>query len=891
MSLPVKTVLVDRTNIEILPSICAEIALATFVGIDCETHDDNRHEGLNILCKYDPETRHKKRGKLVFDMRRIVMTGFSIYPEGGDTAWYFNLGHSDVENRLTFDEVRCVLDAKAPGGVWLSHNSPFELTVFKSCHDYQLENIVCTMQLSVTCFGDDEYDHDTFAITGLGGIEKLMPSMIRASAQQKPGERISGELLELVNTVTAKESTSAHNYNGWVDEIAYGHGLKDLVRVFFQHQMHTFSETLGNEPHMGRLTGAQASDYGAEDAYWVVPLFRHLLTYMIQHSPDAFDTFFNQENPMGQVFSDIWQGGMRVNLTAIASRRELERAQYATHLRNLRAAMRDLGGFTPEPNAMLLERQPKWYGGIKFLRYRKKITDFIDLEDVDDDYEECRTVSSAVSNAWAKERDGVEVDSSKLLSITHYMPVRTILYDLIGAKAVYSKGELQSDGECRARIKGVYENLTDSRSQAIVRVLDLLTALTSVEQTMKLYLTPYMLLTDPETQRMYPVANSLLNSRRMALSSPNGNQLAKRGESTYVRGFFKADEDDQLIVSLDWSAVELVIIGELSKDPEFKRAFGQLPHQDMHSGAAADILRVEMPWMDEDKFKSLRQFTKVNDFLDNYSLRPEDAHRLFTNLKGEAIENPSKARSYWRVELGKTSNFGYWYSGFLSDVGERMGWSMDQMVQATDLYRSRFQVAEDWRVETIHGGQLNGWVQLPDGHRRHRFEATPEWADTFRSKWPQDDLLRPAVSEIIKRIQRRANNQLVNSLVQGTCATLLKRSVLGINAEIKSAGWKARLMMPNHDEGVFSVHWREVPEFINMAYGIMTNHPDLFPTLKLDASPAVGRTFEPWSAKAPFGQVELFEAPHAPFITAGREGERLNDNEVLAVCEYLREAA
>jgi DNA polymerase I-like protein with 3'-5' exonuclease and polymerase domains len=918
MTLPITTVLVDRRNFDdLLPSIIDAVRSVSFCGLDCETEDDARHEGLNILCKYDETTRHKKRGKLVFDMRRIVMCGFSIFPEGGDTAWYFNLAHADVENRLTWEEVKPILDAKPANASWLCHNAPFELTVFKSCHGYELHDVICTMQLSVTAFGDDEYDLTTFKAAGLGAMEKMVYPLIKASRVHRRGEAIKGELLELINNITSKESTSAHNINGWIDEMAYGHGLKDLVRVFFAHKMGTFAETLGEEPHMGRLTGEQVAEYGAEDAYWVVPLFRHLLGYIAQHSPDAFGAFFDTENPMAQVFSDIWLGGMRVNSDAIFSRREVERAQYAAHLRDLRAAMRELGSFSAEPVAWLAEKQPKWYGDGKHARYREKISSWVDQDDTEDDYEECLRVSSAVSNAWADERK-LKRKTDTLLSITHYMPVRTIIYDLIGAKGVYLKGDLQSDGECRAKIKAYYEGLVaeapteiegrvhwgadpdqaptpvtglTSRNQAVVRVLELLTALTSVEQRMKLYLTPYLLLTDPETQRMYPVANSLLNSRRIALSSPNGNQLAKRGESTYVRGFFLGDTDDHLIVSLDWSAIELVIIGEMSGDPGFFKAFGQLPHDDMHAGTAADILKVEMPWMDEEKFKSLREFTKVNDFLDRWSLQPEDAERLFTNLKGEPIIDPGKARGYWRTEIGKGANFNYWFSGFLTTVGERMGWSMEQTSQATSLYRDRFSVAEDWRVDTIHHGQRYGWVQLPDGHRRHKYEAMYEWAEYFRAKWPNDEDLQPAINEVIKRVQRRANNQLVNSLVQGTCATLLKRSILRTKTKLKAEGWtdnEARLMMPNHDEMVFSVKWNMVPEFIAIARGVMIDHTDLFPTLKLDATPAVGRTFEPWSAKAPFGQVELFEAPEASFITPGRQGERLTDDEVREVCQFLR---
>jgi DNA polymerase I-like protein with 3'-5' exonuclease and polymerase domains len=137
------------------------------------------------------------------------------------------------------------------------------------------------------------------------------------------------------------------------------------------------------------------------------------------------------------------------------------------------------------------------------------------------------------------------------------------------------------------------------RSKIAIRtaaaVVDSINTLAQIEQRMKLYLTPYSQLMDPETGRMYPTVNVHAGNTAHGCSTPNGMQLAKRGPSRYVRGFFEADNDDHLIVSIDWSGIELVEIGEFSGDPEFIKAFGQIPHADLHSGAASDILSVEVP--------------------------------------------------------------------------------------------------------------------------------------------------------------------------------------------------------------------------------------------------------------------------------------------------------
>lgn len=899
----IKTVLIDRRNVELIPRVAAAVQSAKFVGLDCETHDDARHEGLNLIGKYDDETRHKgASGKLVFDMRRITMCGFSVYPKDGDTAWYFNLNHADVDNRLTWDEVRCVIEALPEDGFWLCHNAPFEITVFASCFGYMLKRVICTMQMSVTAFGDDNYDKMEFAQSDLRGISKLVvPTYMAALKGQMrltqalddedddgPTYKFNREVDELIGKITSKTSRAAHSYNGFIKEIAYGHGLKSLVQKLFGHKMMTFDDTLGEEPHMGELTGDEVAQYGAEDAYWVVPLFDSLMGHIALNSPDALETFFIQENPMIDVYSDFWVGGMKVNFDAIASRREIERMQFANLLRSLRAALRGCGDFATPPNAELARRQP-WYEK-NYARYRSLLKAWISLDDHEDDYEECMRVSNAVGNAWGSEKHDPRADAKGRLSITHYMPMRTLIYDLMEGKLQFDMGELKSDGEARAKLKSWFEGQEQNeRTASCIQALECMTAMAGVEQRMKLYLTPYVLLTDPETQRLYPVVNCLLNSRRMAASNPNPMQLAKRGESTYVRGFFLPDHDDHLQVSLDWSAFELVIIGELSGDEEFHKAFGQVPHEDLHAGAAADVLRVEMPWMTEDIFKSLRRFDSASDFNKEYDLSEKETHRLFTNLKGESLE-PQKARGYWRTEIGKGANFNYWYSGFLTTVGQRMGWNLQTTGTATEFYRNRFWGGEQWRLDTIQHAQAYGWVQLPDGHRRFRYEATEEWAQLFRAKWPDDKELGPVVSEIIRRIQRRAQNQAVNSMVQGTNAFIMKRSILRLRRRLLEMGWtdrEARMLIPIHDEMVWSVRFDLIPEFIRVAREVMCDHPDVFKNLKLDATPAVGLTFEPWHPKkAPFGQIELFEPP-AEVVGKQLANTRLNNDGIRLVTDYL----
>jgi DNA polymerase I-like protein with 3'-5' exonuclease and polymerase domains len=883
----VKTVLLDRRNIATeLPLALAAIASTPFNGLDCETQDTARHEGLRLYCKYKDDESKAKNTKLVFDNRRTVMTGFSIWPENHDTAWYINLAHADEDNRVTFDEVCQLLDALPAEGLWISHNAPFELVMFQNAVGYILPEgrVICSMQMAVSAYGPDEYNRDAWLASGLGTMRVKLEPLINACRRwtpRDPGDKnYPTELAELIGSIIGKETKSDASYNGFVKSIAYGYGLKQAVKSWFGHTMTTFEEVLDDNKHMGQLTGDEVVAYGAEDAIWCVRLFRHLLGYMATNCPDAIHTFFTQENPMIHIFAAIWQQGIRINLGAVDERRTLERLEYVNLITQLKVLLREIP-WRPELDATLAGEED-WYvkNGMK---YRQRLDAWTSTETDSDPFTEAVKIAGAVPNGWA---DQLKIELPKnRLNIGHYMPMRVIYYDLLQQKVIKAQGKVQSDGDARGKLIVRAEKVGDERA---IKILKLMGDITSVEQRMKLYLTPYMLLTDPETQRLYPVVNSMLATRRMAASYPNTMQLAKHGDSTYVRGFYLGDTKDHLIMSADWSGVELVAIGEASGDPAFLKAYAQLPHADLHAGAAADVLSIELPEMNEEIFKALKGIQTVDEV-------PEWAReRLLVDLDGRALA-PAKVYSYWRTECGKAANFNYWYSGFLTTIGERMGWSMQTTGEASQRYAARFAVAEEWRKAVIEEGAFSGITQIADGHRRVRPEARLRFLDEWQNKWPiGEQTFNNVIRDMGRRLNRRAGNVLVNAKIQGLCGGLAKRSAIAMKARFKKEGIDDRIcrfMWPTHDELTYSTRWDMVADIAPIVREVMCDHPDLFSKCKLDATVSVGRTFEPWNpVKAPFGQVELMEPPKE-LVGANDAGHPLDHKGVTAMAQYLHEAA
>ncbi len=700
---------------------------------------------------------------------------------------------------------------------------------------------------------------------------------------------------------------------------AWGFSLKKLTKSLFVVDQTTYEDVLkaNGAEDMADLTGEQVCAYGADDAYWAVQVYRALVDKMMRENPAALVTFLETENPMVHVFADTWRDGLRVNQEEVFARREDERANYAAALRTFKAQLRDLMPFPVEPNPELARWQSDWY--VKFdkdtgepkdnWRYlRQRLIEWVNSADSDDDFEQCFQVSNPIGNAWAVER-GVKVPKQGKLNLTHYYQMRMILHDLLGHKLVRISGDITTDKDARARMAQTFQDAggNDFRKLDVLRSINLVS---TIEQAMKLYLTPYSQLMDPETNCLYSVISSMLASRRMGARVPNPMQLAKRGETVYVRGFYLADEDDHVVVSADWSSVELVEIGDFSGDPEFAEVFGQIPYGDLHSGATVDCLKVDprYAWLSEDEF--LTELKRGRNPL----------NRELTDFAGKEMA-PAKWVKFMRTEIGKGSNFNYWYSGALSTIAEKLGWDSTTHWAAVDRYRERFAVAEQWRLDLIAEGIRNGFVTLPDGHRRVRIEATDRWFTTMRRKFADvcpDPAMLAFADLALPRIQTRAKNQFVNSVVQGSCATLAKRSILNIRKAVNTDGVRfveqfgdaerrtamemvrvrnknqglARFMMPIHDELLFSVHRDYVPEFIPILRQGMCHHPDVIRTLPLHCNVAVGRTFKPYDAERPaFSQIEFDEAPVIPGVIGEEfDGKPLPADMIPGIIDWMMAA-
>lgn len=904
-----QSILVDAVSWPILKdALLDEMRNAKeLVGFDIETTDERRHEGLNRFMKVNSEGHKSKTKKLVFDTNRTDVTGFSIYVENSPYAYYVNLFHADVENRLPWSEAKQILEEVPEHVGRVAHNATYEATIMrKSLNMDVTHNLICSMQLAVSLFNADTYSIDEFMQPGLGGIDKLMPSVMREFAMYDPNitKVLTKEQAELFYKVVAKESVADHSYVGYIKSMTYGYSLKKLTKRFLGYDQTSFETVLGGKAHMGQLTGAEVCAYGADDAWTCLRIYRFLLAAMIKENPAVVSTFFTQENPMIPVYSEVWGTGSRLNLQAVYASRDRERRQVAGTLRIMKDAVNQLLPFPAEKHDKLERYDPKY----KSDSYRGKLEAWAKKPNVEDDFEQLYQVKSSLSTQWAEESGKPE---SKGMSINYYQVIRCILYDLCGCSFQLSQGKILGDADAREvmRERWIKKHLDsgvitqdktikpyngtdlqrmDPASQGYVgegpeyehfkTVYTLLMGykqLADSETVIKLFINNYVNLTDPETGRVYPTLNSLLNSRRMALATPNTSQLPKFGGSAYVRGYFIPDEPwvqnedgtwkmgppsfdpfpkcekgfEQVILSADWSGIELVLIGDASGDPTFAEAYSDVPHGDLHTGTAADLLGMTL-----EEFKAQPNAKQV------------------------------------RNEVGKPANFGYWYSGALGTTANEQGWTSEFHWEAVDRYRNRYPVAEQWRLQTISDAREYGYVVLPDKHTRIRFESTYTWQLAMRDKFAMygSDAITRFGELVIKKIQSRSGNQAVNSKIQGTCATLAKRTAISMHETIKVKRYNSRFMFPVHDEFVFSTQVNQLWKFMGDLHHTMCNHPEIMKTLKLDASMAIGLNYQAYHPETnPKGQIELSELSKMPFLPEERWGKKATEEEVMLICDYL----
>ncbi len=106
---------------------------------------------------------------------------------------------------------------------------------------------------------------------------------------------------------------------------------------------------------------------------------------------------------------------------------------------------------------------------------------------------------------------------------------------------------------------------------------------------------------NPDTGRIHSVLHQAVTATgRLSSSNPNLQNIPIRGEKgREVRKAFRAQNEDEILLSADYSQIELRILAHISDDENLKQAF--IDGEDIHTSTAAKVFGLEKDEVDSDQ--------------------------------------------------------------------------------------------------------------------------------------------------------------------------------------------------------------------------------------------------------------------------------------------------
>lgn len=308
------------------------------------------------------------------------------------------------------------------------------------------------------------------------------------------------------------------------------------------------------------------------------------------------------------------------------------------------------------------------------------------------------------------------------------------------------------------------------------------------------------------------------NTRRASSSEPNTQQLSKNekveGFSPRVRELYIPHKKNAVIVSLDFSSQELVLMAEWSGDEALTSCFVGDNPTDMHSMTGVGI--------------------------HNNLWGTEYSYDIFCEILAgrESVEQKRVKKSR---ALGKAVNFGGIYRIAAKKLSTMLLMTEVEAQASLDAKAAAFPEVEAWSLSEMEEVQATGVVKTMMGAVRH---------------------LRDAVLSHDRVISSKAPRQALSYRIQGSAAEMTKLA--------EGRMWSANLLSKFdceffgaiHDEVVWSVSISDLVAFIPAAYACMTSKYANM-QIPIESSVSVGWDFgRQVELKGDFSQTNINKALH-----------------------------
>ncbi|MCS7350882.1 MAG: DNA polymerase I [Anaerolineae bacterium] len=282
-------------------------------------------------------------------------------------------------------------------------------------------------------------------------------------------------------------------------------------------------------------------------------------------------------------------------------------------------------------------------------------------------------------------------------------------------------------------------------------VIDLILEYRQLAKLKSTYVDALPRLIHPATGRIHPIYHQTGTvTGRISASDPNIQNIPTRTElGKQIRRAFIAPPGFVLL-SADYSQIELRILAHITKDPGLIAAFQA--GEDIHRATAAKAFGIPLD-------------------------RVTDEQRNFA----------------------KRINYGLIYGMSAHGLAQQLGISRREADRFIQQYFAAFPQVKAYIEAIKEQAARQGYVETLLGRRRYFPELMPAGPGQTPRRLPE-------------AVRRKAEREAINAPIQGSAADLIKRAMIRIDRALRERGLHARMIMQVHDELVFEVFEEEVEE-------------------------------------------------------------------------------
>lgn len=313
-------------------------------------------------------------------------------------------------------------------------------------------------------------------------------------------------------------------------------------------------------------------------------------------------------------------------------------------------------------------------------------------------------------------------------------------------------------------------------SEELKPAIDAIRLMKMVQTRRGLYYKTYPYFVHWKTGKVHSSHNQCAtNTRRASSSFPNMQQLAKHakieGQAAKFREVIIPHKKRAVIVSMDFSSQEILLMAEWSHDPELEAVI--LRGKDMHSMTAVGIYNNK-----EGAEWSYDEFKAVID---------DQHHPLHKVCK--------KYRA-----LAKTVNFSSQYRAAAKKMSAVLMVPEPDAQIMIDAKAAAFPVSEQWSLDEMDAVKHSGTVHTLMGAVRH---------------------LGPAVTSKDRVEAGKAERQALSYRIQGSAAEMTKKAEGRMWEEALEQRFDCKIIAPIHDEVVASVSLDDLVECCKVMHACM----------------------------------------------------------------------